>query len=108
MVVDKQIFHFMPEKVFKYFLPKLCIQESIKTCIDMYSKEILNLLPIIIPKIVDGFSTQRGTLFGFGPNVEIETVNLLIISNVIGDMKWKLDKAPVHNLSEECRVGLAT
>ena len=81
------------------------MEESINTCIDMYSQQISNLLSIIIPKLADGFSIQRGA---FGPNAENETDNLLKISNIIGDMKRKLDKAPVHNLSEERSIGFMT
>ena len=46
----------------------------------------------------DGFSVQRGKIFGFGPNSEDDTKNVLKISSVNGPNKRKLDKAPVTNL----------
>ena len=53
----------------------------------------------------DGFSVQRGKIFGFGPNSEVDTNNVLKISSVKGPNKRKLDKAPVTNIAKERSVG---
>ena len=52
----------------------------------------------------DGFSVQRGKIFGFGLNSEDKN-NVLTISSVNGPNKRKSDKAPVTNLAEERSVG---
>ena len=43
---------------------------SIRSCIHDYKGEIINLLNLIIPKVSDGFSLQKGATFGFGPTTE--------------------------------------
>ena len=97
--------HFVSEMVFNSSLPfQSYVFVNQLRYVLTYSKEIINLLSIIMPKFADGFSTQRGALYGFGPNAENETDDLLKISNINADMKRKLDKAPVHNLSEEHSV----
>ena len=58
-----------------------------------------------MPMFVDGFSVHRRKIFGFGPNSEDNTNNVLKISSVKGPNKRKLDKAPVTNLAEQQSVG---
>ena len=55
--------------------------------------------------MADGFSNQRGAIFGFGPNADDDTKTLLKVSSVSQQKKQKLQQAPVHNLNEERSVG---
>ena len=78
--------------------------QSLDECVELYPKEFISFLRIILPMFADGFSVQHGKIFGFGPNSEDDTENLLKISSVSGAKKQKLDKAPVTNFSEERSV----
>ena len=44
--------------------------------ISEYKTEIVNLLKLMLPKLADGFSTQRGKIFGFGPEAESDSIIL--------------------------------
>ena len=58
-------------------------------------------------RLANGFSDQRGALFGFGPHQDEDTGKLLKISEFIKDdaNRLKRNKAQVHNLNEERSVG---
>ena len=59
----------------------------------------------MLPKLAEGFASQRGAIFGSGPCSEQDTGTVLKISKVEGRKRQKLEKAPVHNLKEEKSVG---
>ena len=86
---------FIDDERFKSALPKDCLCESVENCCTVYKKEILQLLQIILPHMAEGFSEQRGALFGFGPNSEKETGTLLKISNATDSKRQKLNEVPV-------------
>ena len=71
----------------------------------MYTKEVKKLLIIILQRLADGFSEQRGALFRFGPKANEDTKTLLKVSTVKGQKKQKLQQLPIHNLNEERSVG---
>ena len=68
-------------------------------------REVKKLLGIILHRLAEGFSEQRGALFGFGPKADEDTKTLLKVSEVDGAKRQKLRQAPVHNLNEEGSVG---
>ena len=63
------------------------------------------MLKIILPQIPDGFSEQRGAIFGFGLKATEQTGTLLKMTTVEEPKRRKLSKSPVHNLNEERSVG---
>ena len=72
-----QVFHFAPKQIFDKSRPKACILQLLDECIELFPKEITSFLRIILPMFADGFSVQRGKIFGFGPNSEDDTNNVL-------------------------------
>ena len=59
-----------------------------------YSEEIQQLLDIALPRLANGFSTQRGSLFGFGPEADDDTGTLLKICSVDDEQeRMKLNKS---------------
>ncbi len=63
------------------------------------------MLKVLLPRLAEGFSIQRGAIFGFGPNSNDETGTLLKVSSASEAKRQKLNKAPIHNVSEERSVG---
>ena len=64
------------------------------------------MLKIILPRTAEGFSEQRGAIFGFGPKATEDTGMVLKMTTVEELKRRKLSKAPVHNLNEERSVGV--
>ena len=102
---DKRVANFVDDERFKSVLPKDCLRLSVEQCASQYKKEILRLLGIILPRFADGFSEQRGAIFGFGPKADDQTGTLLKVSCIDDIKRKKLEKAPTHNLNEERSVG---
>ena len=44
--------------------------------------QVTQLLHIILPCLAEGFSDQRGAIFGFGPNAEEDTGTILKIEEI--------------------------
>ena len=106
MQTDTKIVDFVNKKEFERTLPKECLRECVNACIFEFKKEIKQFLSILLPRLADGFSDQRGALFGFGPKADESTDSLLKISKIEDEAKKnKLKKAPIHNLNEERSVG---
>ena len=80
--------------------PKDCIKDSIDTCILQYRDYIEQLISLFIKNFAEGFSQQKGAIFGFGPDAEKDTGDLLKISAVTETEMNKLDKVPVHTGSQ--------
>ena len=103
---QQQATNFINDERFKSSLPNDCLLECIDSCCTVYKKEICQLLNIILPRLAEGFSEQRGALFGFGPKANDDTGTLLKVSEVNDEAKRrKLNQVPVHNLNEERSVG---
>ena len=96
---------FANQDLFEKCLPKDCIKESIDECITQYRQYIEQLVDMFIKNFSEGLSQQKGAIFGFGPDAEKGTVNLLKIATVSESEMEKLDKVPVHNLGEERSIG---
>ena len=101
-----QVLHFVSSDIFKSVKKHLkdVILKSITTNVSMYKVEVVNLLKLMLPKLAEGFSTQRGKIFGFGPEAESPTVTFKISSATEEEMQ-KLNTTTVHNLGEERSVG---
>ena len=105
MKTNKCLILFVSNNMFKAALPNVEIRNSLKSCVDEHSEDIVKLLRIFLPKMARGFAKQRGSVFCFGQNKDDNTGSLLKIGNVSeGDLKL-LNKAPVTNLGEERTVG---
>ena len=63
---DHQVCTFVSEEKFKNSLPKDCLLTCVNEQFDAYRKEIIHLLLIMLPKLAQGFSTQRGAIFVHG------------------------------------------
>ena len=83
---EQRLVNFVDDKPFKSTLPKECLRESVSNCASQYKKEVLQLLEILLPCLAEGFSEQRGALFGFGPKVQDDTGTLLKISSVTDEV----------------------
>ena len=55
--------------------------------------------------MAEGFSEQRGAIFGYGTKATEDTGMVLKMTTVEEPKRRKLSKAPVHNLNEERSVG---
>ena len=73
-----------------------------------YKKEVVNVLNLLLPMLAEGFSIQRGALFGFGLKANESTGTLLKLYAANAAIKEKLKQAPIHNLNEERSVGFIT
>ena len=67
MQTQKQVITFMTEKKFSKTLPDECLLKAIDDCIIEYHDQIKELLSIMLLRLANGFSDQRGAIFGFGP-----------------------------------------
>ena len=105
LITMTQVFSFTTAAHHKDSLPKKLIQESIIDCASAYEKEVIDLLTIMLTRIAEGFSDQRGAVFGFGPKAQEETGNIFKISGASATKKLKLEKALITNLPEERSVG---
>ena len=94
---------FASQETFVQCLPKPCIVDFVDKCILEFQNYIEQLVKLFLKQFAEGLATQRGALFGFGPNSDKDTGTLLKISSVTNFDK--LDKVPIHNLGEERSVG---
>ena len=106
--IERQIFDFVANDIFKKSLPKQSILHSNNSCMCQYEKELLNFLNILLPMLTEGFSIQRGALFTFGPKANGSIGTLLKFSSGIATVKEKLNQSPTHSLNEERTVGFIT
>ena len=97
---------FSSSDVFKLTLPKPTILSSIEACLQEHRNEVRGLLVLFLHSFAKGLSTQKGSLFGFGPTANEDTGSLLKIASASDDVLEKLNTVPVHNLGEERSVGL--
>lgn len=100
-----KVFTFVTDDVFKKSLPEESLLETLQKTIVAYRSEIETMVDILLKKFADGISTQRGAIFGFGPNADVDTGPLLKIFTVSEEEMVDLDKVPIDNLSSERSVG---
>ena len=59
---NKQVFNFVSNNMFKATLPNIEIWNSLKSCVDENSDDIVNLLHIFLPKMMCRFAKQRAKM----------------------------------------------
>ena len=103
---EVQLFKFVSSSIFENVKKhiKTHILDSITSTVAIYKEQITNIMELIIPKLAEGLSTQRGKIFGFGPEATEECVAFKISTASEEEME-KLNSAPIHNLGEERSVG---
>ena len=88
-----------PER-FKSCLYPAELLEPTKQVIEVHRNSIVKVLGILLPKLADGWSLQRGAVFSFGPQANKDC------STKISDLNQeKLKNAPINNLDPERSVG---
>ena len=74
--------------------------QPVKEIIEEFQPEVISMLKLLLPKLADGWCTQRGEIFDFGEGKDKE--NSLKLKDFDAE---KLKDAPIHNLSSETAVG---
>ena len=97
---------FASTKVFKQKAPTAAILNSLNDCLQEYQAEVEKVLSLFLKAFSNGLAVQKGAIFGFGPFANKDTGSLLKISTASNVLMEKLDKVPIHNLSELRSVGL--
>ena len=106
LLTTDQVFRFIPEKLFLESNSTSTLLGALKESIDNYKEEITVLLKIALKLFADGFSHQKGAIFGFGPNAEGDTGAVMKISDASPEELAVLDNfVDVHNIGEERNVG---
>jgi len=105
LTTEAHIFKFVKNDLFKLSLPKKCIRDSLEACIQEYPDEISDLLSLMLSRIADGLSIQKGALFGFGEHANDSTGTLFKICSATPEELIKLNKTSITNLGEERSVG---
>ena len=94
--------HFQPEPFSGFScisLPKESLRESLSANRHTYAEKIIQPLNIARPMFVEGFSDQKGAIFGFGPKAdEIQPLSSKFPLQV--NQLLSLSTVPVHNLGE--------
>ena len=98
--------HFVIPETFKNVLKNIkdVVLESVAENILIYKKEIVNLLVLMLPRLAERFCTQRGKIFGYGPEAQSDLVTFKIVTATAEELE-KLNKTSVYSLSEERSVG---
>ena len=74
--------------------------KGLKCCIEKYRQQLVNVLTILLPRLVQRIETQRGGQYQFGESVDESAPNQLQNMNLVN-----IDNAPVNNLDSERAVG---
>ena len=61
----EQVFNYVSDDIFKSALKEIkgVVLESIDETLNSYKEEVINLLHLILPRMAEGFSMQRGRIF---------------------------------------------
>ena len=76
------------------------IVEETKQVIAAHRASVLKGIDIILPRLKDGWVTQRGDIYQFGPSPSQEEPNRIDLMN-----PTKLANAPINNMAPERQVG---
>ena len=106
-VTVEQVASFISPDVFKESLPDKNLLDHLSSMMVSYKSDITKFLDIALQLFAEGFSLQRGAIFGFGPAKDNSTDTVLKICSLSADEVLKMDqsKVQVHNLGEENTVG---
>ena len=91
---------FVSKERFESYLYPSDLLEPTKQVIEANRSSIIKVLDILLLKLADGWSRQRGSVFNFGPIANEECSTKLTNFN-----QEKLKNAPINNLDPERRVG---
>ena len=107
LLTTDQVFTFVTEKIFQESKPKQeYLVEALRQTLEMYPREIRKLVRICLKRFAEGFSHQKGAIFGFGPDADKDTGTVMKISEASTEKLATLDKhVDVHNIREERNVG---
>ena len=106
LITKSHVLKFSTSDQFEKSLPKECLLDKVIEIAEEYNTSVINIMEIILRKFKDGFSHQKGAIFGFGTQKDDDTKTVLKISNLDPDSMEKLNQAPIHNLGEERAVGM--
>ena len=106
-LTTEQVTFFVSAELFKESLPDDCLLKHLSLVMVAYHSEIEKFLEIALKMFAEGFSHQKGAIFGLGPTKDDDTGTVLKISELNADNIKKMDesKVQVHNLGEENTVG---
>ena len=62
--------------------------------------QVTQCLQITLPCLAEGFSDQRGAIFGFGPKTDNDTSTILKVEVVSQAETRKLVNSHIHNLNK--------
>ena len=105
-ITTEQVFNFVSSDIFNCVKKQMksAVLDSINATVFFYKEEITNLLRLILPGMAEGFSTQSGKIFGFGPEAEKSGMTFKVSTATEEEMQ-KLNSTAVHNLGDERSVG---
>ena len=96
----KPAFKFLSQERFDHVKYSDELLKGLKCCIEKYRQQLVNVLTILLPRLVQRIETQRGGQYQFGESVDESAPNQLQNMNLAN-----IDNAPVHNLDSERAVG---
>ena len=96
----KPAFKFLSQERFDHVKYSDELLKGLKCCIEKYREQLVNVLTILLPRLVQRIETQRGGQYQFGESVDESAPNQLQNMNLAN-----IDNAPVNNLDSERAVG---
>ena len=80
LLTTHQVFTFVTEIIFQESKPKQeYLVEALRQTLEMYPREIRKLVRICLKRFAEGFSHQKGAIFGFGPGADKDTGTVMKI-----------------------------
>ena len=106
LIDTNRVLAFASNNIFKDSLPESVLLDVLVMNMQQHREEVIKLLSVAMRMFAEGFSHQKGAIFGFGPQANTDTKNVLKIATVGKEELAILDKyVPVHNMLEERNVG---
>ena len=107
LLTTTQKLTFVEQDMFNKALPETCLLQYLEDTIQVYPTEISSLISQAKEMMAEGFSHQKGAIFGFGDNADADTGTKLKICTAPKEIMSKLDThVETHNLGEERNVGM--
>ena len=94
LLTTEKVCDFVDVDIFELSLPHKCLLTELNACIMNYGSEIEKFLNVCLKMFADGFSFQKGAIFGFGSVLKICDLSASEIQRLD-------DNVQVHNLGEE-------
>lgn len=106
LMTNRHVLKFVTEKQFKDSLPKECLIDNLIDTAEEHRTAVTDMIGIFLNRFGEGFSTQKGAIFGFGKEKDDDTKTVLKIGSLDKKSMEELNKVPIHNLGEERAVGM--